>query len=87
MKVIQQSYEILTDLSDPIKILKDIERAGRICYKSTHNITDDSCFTFCKNILNRAHEAVIEHSQFRLKLTRQTKSGMILNLGRASIVT
>lgn len=67
MKVIQQSYEILTDLSDPIKILKDIERAGRICYKSTHNITDDSCFTFCKNILNLAHEAVIEHSQLSVK--------------------
>ena len=32
MKVIQASYEILTDLSDPIKILKDIERAGRVCY-------------------------------------------------------
>ena len=42
MKVIQASYEILTDLSDPIKILKDIERAGRVCYKSDDNITDDS---------------------------------------------
>ena len=29
MKVIQASYEILTDLSDPIKILKDIERASK----------------------------------------------------------
>ena len=57
MKVIQASYEILTDLSDPIKILKDIERAGRVCYKSENNITDDSCITFCKNIINREHEA------------------------------
>lgn len=67
MKVIQASYEILTDLSDPIKILKDIERAGRVCYKSESNITDDSCITFCKNILNRGHEAVIEHSQLSVK--------------------
>ena len=67
MKVIQASYEILTDLSDPIKILKDIERAGRVCYKSENNITDDSCITFCKNILNRGHEAVIEHSQLSVK--------------------
>lgn len=67
MKVIQASYEILTDLSDPIKILKDIERAGRVCYKSEDNITDDSCITFCKNILNRGHEAVIEHSQLSVK--------------------
>jgi thymidylate synthase (FAD) len=69
MKVIQQSYEILTDLSDPIKILKDIERAGRVCYKSENNITDDSCITFCKNILNRGHEAVIEHSQLSVRFT------------------
>ena len=69
MKVIQASYEILTDLSDPIKILKDIERAGRVCYKSENNITDDSCITFCKNILKRGHEAVIEHSQLSVKFT------------------
>lgn len=69
MKVIQQSYEILTDLSDPIKILKDIERAGRVCYKSENNTTDDSCITFCKNILNRGHEAVIEHSQLSVRFT------------------
>ena len=67
MKVIQASYEILTDLSDPIKILKDIEQAGRVCYKSENNITDDSCITFCKNIINRGHEAVIEHSQLSVK--------------------
>ena len=67
MKVIQASYEILTDLSDPVKILKDIERAGRVCYKSENNITDDSCITFCKNIINRGHEAVIEHSQLSVK--------------------
>lgn len=68
MKVIQQSYEILTDLSNPIEtILKPIERAGRICYRSENNITDDSCLTFCKNILNRGHEAVIEHSQLSVK--------------------
>lgn len=69
MKVIQASYEILTDLSDPIKILKDIERAGRVCYKSENNITDDSCIMFCKNIINRGHEAVIEHSQLSVRFT------------------
>ena len=68
MKVIKQSYEILTDLSDPIStILKPIERSGRVCYKSENNITDESCLTFCKNILNRGHEAVIEHSQLSVR--------------------
>lgn len=67
MKVIQASYEILTDLSDPIKILKDIERAGRTCYKSENNITDDSCIKFCKMLCERRHEAAIEHSQLSVK--------------------
>lgn len=67
MKVIQASYEILTDLSDPIKILKDIERAGRTCYKSESNITDDSCIKFCKMLCERGHEAAIEHSQLSVK--------------------
>ena len=70
MKVIQASYEILTDLSDPINtILKPIETAGRVCYKSENNITDDSCITFCRNILGRGHEAVIEHSQLSVRFT------------------
>lgn len=79
MKVIQASYEILTDLSDPIKILKDIERAGRVCYKSESNITDDSCITFCKNIINRGHEAVIEHSQLsvRFKVDRAIANELV----------
>ena len=79
MKVIQACYEILTDLSDPIKILKDIERAGRVCYKSENNITDDSCITFCKNILNRGHEAVIEHSQLsvRFKVDRAIANELV----------
>ena len=68
MKIIKSSYEILTDLSDPIStMLKPIERAGRVCYKSENNITDESCITFCKNILSRGHEAVIEHSQLSVK--------------------
>lgn len=67
MKLIKQSYEILTDLSDPMKILKDIEKAGRTCYKSESRITDDSCTQFCKSLINRGHEAVIEHSQLSVK--------------------
>ena len=69
MKVIQQSYEILTDLSDTIKILKDIERAARTCYKSENNITEDSCITMCKQLIRNGHEAMLEHSQLSVKFT------------------
>ena len=67
VKVIQQSYEILTDLSDSTKILKDIERVGRTCYKSESNITQDSYIKFCKMLRDRGHEAMIEHSQLSVK--------------------
>lgn len=67
VKVIQQSYEILTDLSDSTKILKDIERVGRVCYKSEYNITQDSYIKFCKMLRDRGHEAMIEHSQLSVK--------------------
>lgn len=70
MKVIHSSYEIFTDLTNPVEtILKPIERAGRICYKSENNITDDSCIQFCKMLCERGHEAMIEHSQLSVKFT------------------
>lgn len=33
MKIVNDSYEILTDLSNPISILKNIESIARTCYK------------------------------------------------------
>lgn len=68
MKVIQQSYEILTDLSNPIEtILKPIERASRVCYKSEDRTTDDSCLKMCKMLIERDHTAMLEHSQLSVK--------------------
>ena len=69
MKVITSSYEILTDLSDSMRFLKDIERAARTCYKSENNITDTSCVTLCKSLISRGHEAMLEHSQLSVKFT------------------
>lgn len=67
MKVINQSYEILTDLSDSMLMLKAIERAARTCYKSENNITDTSCVTLCKSLISRGHEAMLEHTQLSVK--------------------
>lgn len=48
-------------------ILKSIERAGRVCYKSEDKITDDSCINFVRNIIARGHEAVLEHESITVK--------------------
>lgn len=66
MKVIEPSVEILTPLNG-IDILKHIEQCGRVCYKSEHNISNDSYIRFSKNIIARGHEAVLEHYSFTVK--------------------
>ena len=51
MKIIQQSYEILTDLSNPIEtILKPIERAARTCFVPNTEILTNSGWKFINNI-------------------------------------
>ena len=68
MRVVEASYTILTDLTDSINsILKPIELAARVCYKSYDKITEDSCIQFCKMLLSKRHEAAIEHSSISVK--------------------
>lgn len=62
MRVIKPSFTILGDV-DGTDILKSIERAGRVCYKSEDKITDDSAAAFVTNIIKRGHESVLEHER------------------------
>lgn len=68
MKIINQSIEIIDKL-DGERILKKLETAGRICYKSENNITEDSSKKFIKNIIKRGHESVLEHESITIKAT------------------
>lgn len=67
MKLIKPSYEILTKI-DGEKILKNIERAGRTCYKSEDKITKDSAKKFVASILKSGHESVIEHESISVRI-------------------
>lgn len=60
MQVIEPRVVILTPLIWRI-ILGMIERVGRICYKSEDKITENSCIAFVKMLIDRGHEAMIEH--------------------------
>ena len=60
MRVIKPSVEII-DMDDYERIIKKIEKIGRVCYKSEENISDGSAERFIGNILRRGHESVIEH--------------------------
>lgn len=70
MRIIEPSYEILTEISEGgIKELQHIEKIGRVCYKSENKITEDgeSARKFVKMIIDRGHEAMIEHSSLSVK--------------------
>ena len=66
MRVIKAGFHILSPV-DGQKILKSIEEAGRVCYKSEDKITEDSAEKFVAGIIKRGHEAVLEHESIRVK--------------------
>lgn len=66
MRIVEPNVEIVTPINRD-KILKHIEKVGRICYKSESNITDESAEKFVSGIIKRGHEAVIEHFSITVK--------------------
>lgn len=67
MKIITPSIEILDQINGN-EILKKIERAGRVCYKSEDKITAESSKIFIQNIINSGHESVIEHEKISVRI-------------------
>lgn len=66
MKIIEASYSIEKPL-DGAEILKRIEHAGRICYKSENRITDESAKVFVRKLIERGHESVLEHESITVR--------------------
>ena len=67
MKIIEPSVELVGEV-DGEKIMKHIELAGRVCYKSESRISDDSAEKFIANIIKSGHESVIEHVSLTFKI-------------------
>ena len=70
MNILRAGFEILTPISEGgIEELKHIEKIGRVCYKSEGKITEDgeSAKKFVKMLIDRGHEAMIEHSSLSVK--------------------
>ena len=72
MNILKAGFEILTPISEGgIEELKHIEKIGRVCYKSEGKITKDgeSAKKFVKMLIDRGHEAMIEHSSLSVRFT------------------
>lgn len=61
MKLIKPSFEIQEQPSGLEGVYKQIERAGRICYKSEDKITEDSAKSFVDRMIKSGHGAMLEH--------------------------
>ena len=61
MQLIKPSFEILEQAPGIQGVKKQIERAGRTCYKSEDKITDTSCEEFVNRMVNSGHGAMLEH--------------------------
>lgn len=64
MKFISSEAKLIAEKSP----YKQIERIGRMCYKSEDKITEDSCYNFVKNLADRKHYAMLEHANLHFKI-------------------
>ena len=68
MKLIKPSFEILPQSEGLDGIYKQIELAGRTCYKSEDKITEDSAKGFVDRMVKSGHGAMLEHGTVYLKV-------------------
>lgn len=74
MKLFRQDVELFKQEPGIVGMLKQIERAGRVCYKSEGRITEDSYDKFINNvILANGHWAVLEFGTVYLTVPKSTE--------------
>ncbi len=61
MKIQNPQYEIWMQNPGELGIYQQIERAGRVCYKSENNTTEDSAKPFVDRMIEHEHFAMLEH--------------------------
>ena len=68
MKLIKPSFEIWNQPAGLEGVYKQIERVGRVCYKSEDKITEDSAKGFVDRMVKSGHGAMLEHGTVYLKI-------------------
>lgn len=68
MKLIKPSFEIWEQPSGLEGVYKQIEGAGRVCYKSEDKIAEDSAKPFVDRMIKSGHGAMLEHGTVYLKV-------------------
>lgn len=71
MKLVKPSFEIWNQPAGLEGVYKQIERVGRVCYKSEDKITEDSAKPFVDRMIKSGHGAMLEHGTVYLKVTNK----------------
>ena len=72
MRLIKPNVEILEQKSGLDGIYKQIELAGRTCYKSEDKITEDSAKAFVDRMIASGHGAMLEHGTVYLTIPHKS---------------
>ena len=68
MNLINPNVELLVQQAGLDGLYKQIELAGRTCYKSEDKITDDSAKSFVDRMIKSKHYAMLEHGTVYLRI-------------------
>lgn len=68
MKITEPKVEVWEQPKGIEGIYKQIERAGRVCYKSEDHITEDSAKPFVERMIASKHYAMLEHGTVYLSV-------------------
>lgn len=68
MKINQPSFEIWEQMPGADGVYRQVERCGRVCYKSENHQTADSARPFVERMMASKHTAMLEHATVYLTL-------------------
>ena len=80
MKIVKMSSEItMITAGGGQALLKHLENCGRVCYQSSHKVTDISAPGFVRALIKSGHESVIEHSSMSVRfiVSRRTSHALV----------
>lgn len=68
MKLCKPSFEIWEQPAGLEGVYKQIEKVGRVCYRSEDKITEDSATSFVDRMIKSGHGAMLEHGTVYLRI-------------------
>lgn len=80
MKLIESKVEVIEQQPGLEGVHKQIELAGRTCYKSEDKITEDSAKEFVDRMIKSKHGAMLEHGTVYLAIPMTTYAPEAVNI-------